>query len=354
MHRSLVAALLLVFSAVPGKADSCSSVVAGAQMGPSPTFNGWPWKNACYISWPGGYIDGLNARFHYEPKCKQVPGFLHFEGDRGSNRNTCIFSAPSTASPPSNDDEALRKSVQRLRQSEADIDADYRNKVRDFLAKIRDMGARQNQYYDYLDWQRVYDASDDIQIESDTFLTFSPIKPDMTAEVERQTCIKQLAFSLNIPNTNSPVPSECAAHRNDSLVNKMLARKQREDKLKVSEPGDWFGVIIFARNTSFFGTSVNKKTLEEAYQEAVANCVAMARNTNSTGYDASTRCDKFQWISNTCLSTALTDDDRAYVASKSSNDVPSGLQQALDICRTQTSSTVCRPGPRICSKGPNR
>lgn len=86
---------IVPLAATDARAASCSSVIAGAETGPAPTFTSWPYGDACYITWPGGYIDGMNARTHYEKVCDGIPGRLFFSGDYGSNVNTCVFSAPA-------------------------------------------------------------------------------------------------------------------------------------------------------------------------------------------------------------------------------------------------------------------
>lgn len=86
-------------------------------MGPSPNFDSWPYGTACYVTWPGGYIDGMNAREHYEKECDRIPGHIHFEGDYGSNHNTCIFSPPSSGSA---EGETESSSPSRPREPELD------------------------------------------------------------------------------------------------------------------------------------------------------------------------------------------------------------------------------------------
>ncbi|GJE57379.1 DUF4189 domain-containing protein [Methylobacterium thuringiense] len=111
MNRLSIACLFLMLTVLSAKADSCSSAVPGARVGPNPESINWTYGDACYISWPGGYIDGKNARFALEPKCQQIPGFLEFIGDQGSNVNTCIFKPlgisadkPSTTQPDTRND----------------------------------------------------------------------------------------------------------------------------------------------------------------------------------------------------------------------------------------------------------
>lgn len=73
------------------QASECSTVISNAFETPSPNWTGNPYPGACYVDFPGGY---QAERTRYERECRQIPGFLDFLGDRGSNRNTCIFRAP--------------------------------------------------------------------------------------------------------------------------------------------------------------------------------------------------------------------------------------------------------------------
>ena len=77
-------------------AADCSDVYPGAQETPSPDWPQNPYPGACYIDFPGG---GGPTRSRYEQLCQDLPGYLHFEGDFGSNKNTCVFAMPSGNKP---------------------------------------------------------------------------------------------------------------------------------------------------------------------------------------------------------------------------------------------------------------
>jgi hypothetical protein len=77
-------------------AADCSDVYPGAQ---ETRFADWrqnPYPGACYVVFPGG---GGQTRIRYEQQCHDLPGYLYFEGDSGSNKNTCVFKMPSGNEP---------------------------------------------------------------------------------------------------------------------------------------------------------------------------------------------------------------------------------------------------------------
>ncbi|TXN12187.1 hypothetical protein FV219_05305 [Methylobacterium sp. WL122] len=143
MKLQITISSFLAIFAWSAQADSCSSVIPGAQMGPAPSFKEWPWSNACYIVWEGGYINGKNARFTYEPKCQQLPGYLHFEGDFGSNRNICVFEEkkasinPVEAVPKINhsEDEGMKNSSANKIIPKLLKDVEYENQIQNAWAK---------------------------------------------------------------------------------------------------------------------------------------------------------------------------------------------------------------------------
>lgn len=83
----------------------CSDVVPGARLGPHPDYLTWPYgSDACYVSWPGG--GGASARSSYEARCHALDAeFIDFQGDSGSNRNTCIFRKLGSSTPTKPDTE---------------------------------------------------------------------------------------------------------------------------------------------------------------------------------------------------------------------------------------------------------
>lgn len=90
----------LVASTNGAHANECSDTIAGAEQGPDPNFRSWLFGDACYVVWPSG--DGA-IRNRYERECRSMPGFLHFEGDTGAGRNTCVFRAERDGSDSGSD-----------------------------------------------------------------------------------------------------------------------------------------------------------------------------------------------------------------------------------------------------------
>ncbi len=76
-------------------AASCSEIVEGGRLGPPDWASSWPYGDACYIDFPGGYA---KEREFYGSKCRALDGFVHFSPDHGSGKNTCVYrpTAPKT------------------------------------------------------------------------------------------------------------------------------------------------------------------------------------------------------------------------------------------------------------------
>jgi len=77
-------------------ANTCDSLHPGARLEWAPAWTGASGQ-VCVVDWPGG------NRSYYDQLCSNTAGKIAFSGDRGSNKNTCVFRAPSsrTVSPPS-------------------------------------------------------------------------------------------------------------------------------------------------------------------------------------------------------------------------------------------------------------
>jgi hypothetical protein len=87
--RSLLfATMSLLIFANDARADECSDTYAGARHGPDPDWISNPYGDVCYVVFPGG---GGATRDHYQEICENIPNFVYFKGDFGSNKNTCIF-----------------------------------------------------------------------------------------------------------------------------------------------------------------------------------------------------------------------------------------------------------------------